>query len=56
MPSLGVPGAPRTGVLSADFKTLKGLGFNITAITDAVGPMRHWPACYQQCLPPSGKR
>ena len=36
---VGVPGAPRTGVLSADFKTLKGLGFNITAITDAVGPM-----------------
>ena len=36
---VGVPGAPRTGILSADFKTLKGLGFNLTAITDAVGPM-----------------
>ena len=36
---IGVPGAPRTGVLSADFKTQKGIGFNITAITDAVGPM-----------------
>lgn len=36
---VGVPGAPRTGIVSADFKTNKGLGFNLTAISDAVGPM-----------------
>jgi type IX secretion system PorP/SprF family membrane protein len=36
---VGVVGAPRTGLLSADFKTLNGLGINIMAISDALGPM-----------------
>lgn len=36
---VGLVGAPRTGLLSADFKTLNGLGINIMAISDALGPM-----------------
>lgn len=35
---VGLPGAPRTGVISADYKNLRGLGLNLTLVSDAIGP------------------
>lgn len=34
----GVPGAPRTGIISLDHHDLGGFAWNITAMNDAVGP------------------
>ena len=35
---VGIKGAPRTGIISADYRSLNGLGLNMTLVTDAVGP------------------
>jgi type IX secretion system PorP/SprF family membrane protein len=35
---VGVKGAPRTGMISMDYRDLRGLGLNLTLINDQVGP------------------
>lgn len=36
---VGVDGAPRTGLLSYDYSTTRGLGFNVSILNDQVGPV-----------------
>jgi len=35
---VGLKGAPRTGLISMDYRNLRGLGLNLTLINDQVGP------------------
>src|SRR6056300_2067443 len=35
---VGLKGAPRTGMVSMDYRDLRGLGLNLTLINDQVGP------------------
>ena len=35
---VGLKGAPRTGMISMDYRDLRGLGLNLTLINDQVGP------------------
>lgn len=35
---VGLKGAPRTGMISMDYRNLKGLGVNLTLINDQIGP------------------
>lgn len=35
---VGVKGAPRTGLISMDYRNLRGLGLNLTLINDQIGP------------------
>jgi type IX secretion system PorP/SprF family membrane protein len=35
---VGLKGAPRTGLISMDYRNLRGLGLNLTLINDQIGP------------------
>ena len=35
---VGLKGAPRTGMISMDYRNLRGLGLNLTLINDQIGP------------------
>ena len=35
---VGVKGAPRTGLISMDYRNLRGLGLNLTLVNDQIGP------------------
>ena len=37
-PWVGLKGAPRTGLISMDYRNLRGLGLNLTLINDQIGP------------------
>jgi type IX secretion system PorP/SprF family membrane protein len=35
---VGLKGAPRTGLISMDYRNLRGLGLNLTLVNDQIGP------------------
>jgi len=35
---VGLKGAPRTGLISTDYRNLRGLGMNLTLVNDQIGP------------------